>query len=95
MRTIGLQIATGLAIMFGSVAASAEPVPMPTSRGTEAVAQDMSSRHRLHHRRVHRGYLLYSSYPRAPWYTRDYFPRYYHYPRVPINIVYRPAYYAY
>jgi hypothetical protein len=95
MGRMGLQIAVGLAITFGSAAASAEPVRTPVIKDAAAVEQDISSRHRLHHRRVHRGYLLYSSYPRAPWYSRDYFPRYYHYPRVPISVVYRPAYYAF
>jgi hypothetical protein len=57
----------------------------------------MSSRHRHPHRLVpiHKRYLVYSSYPRAPWYSRDFFPRYYDYPHVPISIVYRPAYYQF
>ena len=91
-----LQIAVGLAIMFGSVAASAEPVRTPIKSGVNAVQEDVSSRHRGHrHLRMHKRYFVYSSYPHAPWYSRDYFPRYDHYPRVPISIVYRPAYYQF
>jgi hypothetical protein len=98
MKTIGLQIAVGLAIMFGSAAASAEPVRTPTKNGADAVQEDISSRHRGYRHsnvRMHKRHLVYSSYPHAPWYSRDYFPRYDHYPRIPINIVYRPAYYAF
>jgi hypothetical protein len=97
MKTIGLRIAVGLAIMFGSAAANAEPARTPTKNGAEAAQEDISSRHRGYrhsHVRIHKRYL-YSSYPHAPWYSRDYFPRYEHYPRVPISSVYRPAYYAF
>ena len=90
MKTIGLQIAIGLAVIGGSATASAEPVRTPIAKGVDAVEQDISSRHRRHHRRVvYKGYPLYSSYPNAPWYSRDYFPRYYTYPPLPIHIVYR------
>ena len=98
MKTIGLQIAIGLALISGCATANAETIRTPINKGADAVEQDASSRHRHHHRhvaRIHKRYLVYSSYPRAPWYSRDYFPRYYHYPRVPISVVYRPAYYAF
>lgn len=91
MKTIGLQIAIGLALMSACATANAETIRTPINKGTDAVAQDASSRHRLHHGRVvriHR-YPLYSSYPRAPWYSRDYFPRYYTYAPLPILVVYR------
>ena len=91
MKTIGLQIAIGLAIGFGSTAASAETIPTPVKQSADAVEHQMSSRHRHSHRlvRTHKRYLVYSSYPHAPWYSRDYFPRYYTYPPTPISIVYR------
>jgi hypothetical protein len=98
MKTIGLQIAVGLAIIFGSAAASAEPIRTPMNHGADAAQEDISSRHRGYrhpHVRTHKRYLVYSSYPNAHWLSRDYFPRYYHYPRVPISIVYRPAYYQF
>jgi len=92
MKTICLQIAIGLALISGCATANAETIRPPINKGTDAVAQDASSRHRLHHGRVvriHKGYPVYSSYPRAPWYSRDYFPRYYTYPHLPILVVYR------
>ena len=92
MKTIGLQIAIGLAIIFGCATARAEAIRTPINKGADAVEQDISSRHRLYHRRVvriYKGCPVYSSYPRAPWYSRDYFPRYYTYPPKPIDVVYR------
>jgi hypothetical protein len=91
MKTIGLQIAIGLAIAFGSATASAETLRTPVYQSVDSVEQQLSSRHRHSHRqiRVHKRFLVYSSYPRAPWHSRDYFPRYYHYPPVPISVVYR------
>lgn len=91
MKTIGLQIAVGLMVVLGSAAANAEPVWTPVDKSVDAVAQDASSRHRHHHRRIvgiHTRYDVYSSYPRAPWYSRDYFPRYQAYPLRPISVVY-------
>jgi len=95
MRRIGLQFAVGLAIVFGSAAASAEPVRTPTKNGVAAIQDDISSRHRGYrhsHLVVHKRYRAYSSYPWAPWFSRDYFPRYYTYAPLPISIVYRGLY---
>ena len=61
MKTIGLQIAIGLAIMFGSATASAEPVRTPVAKGVDAVEHDISSRHRRHHHRV----VRHKRYPRV------------------------------
>jgi hypothetical protein len=94
MRTIGLQIAVGLAIMFGPATAGAEGLRTPAGQSADAAEHDVSSRHRgyRHHHRVvrhYKRYLVYSSYPRAPWHSRDYFPRYYPYPPKPVVVVYR------
>lgn len=79
MKTIGLQIAIGLAIMFGSAAAHAETIRTAMNNGAVAVEPDLSSRQQRHHHRavrMHKRYYMYSSYPRAPWHSIDYFPRY-------------------
>jgi hypothetical protein len=102
MKTIGLQIALGLAIMFGSATASAEALQSPISQRAEAAEEEISSRHRCacrwqrhHHRvaRVHKrsykGKFVYFRYGGAPWHSRHYFPRWRDYYPKPIAIVYR------
>ena len=102
MKAIGLQIAMGLAIIFGSATANAEATRSRMDKLIETTAEHFSSRHRCacrssrhHHRqvRLHRGHhkvrFVYSDYPRAPWYSRNYLPRWRDYYPNHIVIVYR------
>ena len=102
MKAIGLQVVLGLAIISGSATANAETIRSRVDKRIETTAEHYSSRHRCacrlprhHHRlvRLHRGHhrerFVYSNYPRAPWYSRDYLPRWRDYYPKPIVIVYR------
>jgi hypothetical protein len=102
MKTIGLQIVIGLLAVFGSATASADAIHAPKNNRAEAAEEQISSRGRCacrwqrpHHRvaGVHKGYykskFVYSNYAGAPWYSRNYFPRWRDYYRKPIVVVYR------
>ena len=101
MKAIGLQIVVGLAILSGSAPANAEATRSRVDTHIETTAEHFSSRHRCacrsprHHRlvRIHKGHhkarFAYSSYPRAPWYSRHYLPSWRDYYPKPIVIVYR------
>ena len=95
MKAIGFQMAVGLAILMWTAAANADAVRSP---GNQYPVEEFSSRHRCAcqwqrphrvHKHAHRGKLLFSRYPNAPWYSRDYRPRFVDYYPRPVVIVYR------